>query len=147
MFSLIPARRNVLQVPPNRLDIDSLFRDFFEDPFFPALTSSFGAMKVDIKETDKAYILEADLPGLVKENLRLEYEHDSLTIAVERDDKTEANQDNYLRRERRYSSVARNFAFQDVDSENITAKYDNGVLTVTLTKKEPAPKGTRIQIQ
>lgn len=146
MFNLIPFRRNTSVSFPDVFGIERFFEDFFQDPFFPVIRPELGTMKVDIKDTETAYVLEADLPGLKKEDLRLEFENDRLTIAVERDEQFKAEKENYLRQERRWSSMSRTFVFENVNHEQISAEYENGVLKVTLPKRESKPRAKRIKI-
>ena len=146
MFGLIPYRKNLIQAPQSIFDVENLFNSFFRDSFFPTLIQNVGEMKVDIKETDNSYILEADLPGVKKNDLQVEFEDNCLSISVIRDEQVEEKKENYLRRERRYNSISRTFTFENVNQEEISAKYENGVLTVTLPKKEIQSKGRRIQI-
>ncbi|CAA7602161.1 Hsp20/alpha crystallin family [Acididesulfobacillus acetoxydans] len=146
MFGLTPYRRGAIQVPENLLPVESLFANFFSDPFFSSIPWGMSGMKVDIKDTEKAYVLEADIPGIKKEDLRLEFDNGCLSIAVERAEDTKSEQDKYLRQERRFTSAARTFAFDDVEPEQISAHYENGVLRVTLPKKDVSAKAQQIQI-
>ncbi|GAB6172195.1 Hsp20/alpha crystallin family protein [Paradesulfitobacterium aromaticivorans] len=144
MFGLTPYRRNSIQQPT--LSCGSLFDDFFSDSFMPSVFPQMGTMKVDIKDTEKAYVLEADLPGINKAELKLEFEDGRLCIKVERNESLETDKDNYLHRERRIYSTSRTFAFADVSQDGINAKYENGVLSVTLPKSETAARSKSIQI-
>ncbi|KLU61316.1 18 kDa heat shock protein [Peptococcaceae bacterium CEB3] len=146
MFGLTPYRHSAIQVPENLFPVENLFTNFFTDPFFSNAPWGMSEMKVDIKDTEKTYVLEADLPGIQKEDLRLEFDNGCLSIAVERDEQTKSEQDKYLRQERRYASTARTFAFEDVNPEQISAHYEDGVLQVTLPKKDVSEKAQRIQI-
>lgn len=144
MFGLTPYRRNPIQQPI--FDMERLFEDFFSGSFLPTVFPQMGTMKVDIKNTEEAYVLEADLPGINKDELKLEFEDGRLTIAVERDEQLEADKDNYLHRERRFYSTSRTFSFEDVNQDQISAKYENGVLSVTLPKSKTLSRGKRIKI-
>ncbi|MCX7842419.1 MAG: Hsp20 family protein, partial [Clostridia bacterium] len=93
------------------------------------------------------YILEAELPGVKKDEINLEVHDDRLTISVKKDEKAEEKKDNYLRRERRTSSMVRSFSIENIISDKITAKHENGILTLILPKKEETkPKGRKIDI-
>lgn len=126
-----------------------------ERQFFGHLPSMFGEkrlpdFKTDIKEADNEYLLEADLPGCEKKDIHLELNADQLTIRAERHSEHEQKdkKDRYLRCERSYGMYQRSFDVSAIDTEHITAKYDNGVLRVTLPKKEqvlPAVKTLEIQ--
>ena len=110
----------------------------------PAISGGF---RVDIQETEGSYVLEAELPGIDKDNIHVEVENDSLTIKVEQDERTEQKEEHYLRRERRFSRCQRSFYLGDIDHEKIDAQYKDGVLRIELPKLEPGkPKQRRIDI-
>ena len=125
------------------------FDDIFDDFMRPskAVRSNFmtqsTVMKTDIKELDKAYQLDVELPGVKKENVTVELNDGALEIKVvsevNNDEKDEKGK--YLRRERFYGSCSRSFYVgEDVKEEDIKAKFDNGVLTITVPKVEAQPK-------
>ena len=108
------------------------------------------AFKTDIRETDKAYILEADLPGFKKEDIKAEIKNGLLTISAthssENENKDEGN--NYIRRERSYGSYTRSFDLEGIRAEEITASYKDGVLSLTLPKEEmKVDTARRLEIQ
>ena len=126
-----------------------------EKRFFGRFPDFFGTdrlpdFKTDIKDEGDRYLLDADLPGCEKKDIRLELNGDLLTICAERHSEHEEKdkKQNYLRCERSYGSYRRDFDVSAVDTEKIKAKYDNGVLHLTLPKKEkvlPAAKLLEIQ--
>jgi HSP20 family protein len=149
MFGLTPYRKNqgMRKVENGWLDMDSLFENFFNDSVFPAFYSNSGQMKVDIKEKEKEYVVEAELPGINKEDIKLELVDNNLTIAVERNEQVNEERENYIRKERRQCSMARSFYVENVDNEKVDAKFENGVLSVILPKKEQIePNGRKIDI-
>ncbi len=98
---------------------------------------------VDIYEDEKAITITADLPDLDQKDIDVHVQDGHLTIKGERRFENEETKDNYRRVERRYGSFARVFSLPDtVDDENIDAKYDKGVLRLTLPKLEK-PKSAR----
>jgi HSP20 family protein len=104
-------------------------------------------MKVDIRETKDAYILEADLPGIKKDQIHLDVEQDRLLISVEADENFETKSEGYICRERRSGRIARSFPLANIDADNITASLENGTLTVNMPKKnKEMPSGRRIDI-
>ncbi len=127
-----------------------MLEDVFNDkvsPFFSSMiTPSF---KVDISEDDKAIYVSADMPGIVKEDVKVSMEDDVLCISAERKQEEEEKKKGYHRIERTWGSMSRSFTVGDnVDAENIDAAYDNGVLKITLPKKEPEPKkGKEIEVK
>lgn len=148
MFGLSPynrRNRGIANRPSDFFNFDSFnnFIDsFFNSDFFPS-TLSTGQMKVDIKENDKEYILEAELPGINKDEINIELRDDMLTISVERNEQIEETKDNYIRRERRYGSQSRSFYIENVKTEKIKAKFENGILSISLPKKEINAKNRR----
>ncbi|HSH35457.1 Hsp20/alpha crystallin family protein [Schnuerera sp.] len=127
-------------------DFDKIFDTILEE--FDDKTFSYDPMKVDIKERDKEYVLEAELPGTNKDNINLEIRDDILTISVEREEEFNEERENYIRRERRFGSFKRSFYVDDVDQEKVKAKFENGILKVRLPKKEgTSSKKNRIPIE
>lgn len=125
-------------------DFDRLFEDF--EPGF-GLRRSGGekgwAPAVDIYEDEKEIVIKAELPEVKEEDIDVRVEDGQLTIKGERKFEHEEKKENYHRVERRYGSFQRTFALPDtVDAEHVNAKYDKGVLKVTLPKAEK-PKNAR----
>lgn len=151
MFGLTPynTRRNQMQNRNNSLfDIDRVFENFFNDSVFPSYYKQSGLMKVDIKDDGDSYLLEAELPGIKKENINIDVEDGNLTISVNQDEQTEEKNDNYICRERRACSMRRSFSLDSIDTEKISAKMDNGLLTLRLPKVEPSkPAGRKVEIE
>ena len=104
--------------------------------------------QVDIYEDDNTYILKADLPGLNKEDIHVDLDDNTLSIRGEKKFEEKNSKDNYVRVERKHGKFVRSFAISDnVDVEKINAIYKDGVLEVTLPKKEEAkPKQFKIHI-
>ncbi|MDD5902851.1 MAG: Hsp20/alpha crystallin family protein [Oscillospiraceae bacterium] len=142
MFELMPfGYRRVSAYNPFR-DFEEMSRSFWDD-------SNVSAFRTDITEKDGKYILEADLPGFKKEDISVDIDKDCLTISAEH--KSEENVEDansYIRRERYYGSYSRCFNVKGIDTEAITAAYNDGVLTLTMPKKEPEiPAARRLEIQ
>ena len=133
MFGLIPFR----MTRGNNTTISSLtdlFDNFFNDDFTAAFNGS-NDIKADVRETNEAYLVEAELPGVNKEDLRLDYDNNYLTISAMKNETFEDRQDNYLRQERHYGQIARSFYFDNVDKNQIQARFQNGVLDIILPKR------------
>ena len=124
----------------------SLFDDFFKDiapgfyvrPLHGDGVPTPSQIKVDVKETDGGYTVQAEVPGVPKEDIQVSIEGNVVSLRAEvrqHDQKTEGEK--VLRSERYFGSVARSFQLPvDVDAAQAKAKYDNGVLTLTLPKKQ-----------
>lgn len=93
-------------------------------------------MNTDIKEYEDQYLVKADLPGIKKENIRVSYVNNTLTISATQTDEVEEkdNLGHYLRKERSSSAYQRTFTITDIDEASIKAKFEDGVLTLTLPK-------------
>ena len=143
MFELIPYNRRktvVQRRPKGYFPMESLFNSFFNDAVGPFQSGLQGQMKVDIKENEKDYVIEADLPGINKEDIQIELKHDVLSIGVKHNEVTEEERDNYIRKERRTSSMSRSFQVENVKPDDVKAKFENGVLSITLLKSEEEKK-------
>lgn len=101
----------------------------------PTFRSDF---RVDLQDNGNAYVIEADLPGFKKEDLRVDIQGNYLTIHAKRQSSQEETSESgsYIRRERSYGSFSRSFDISGVKAEDITAEYTDGVLKLQLPKKE-----------
>lgn len=150
MFGLTPYRRNngLSKRGNDAFDMEHFFESFFNDPFFPTFYSGSGQMRVDIKENDREYIVEAELPGVNREEIAVDLKDDRLTIAVERNEQVNVEKENYIRKERRYGSMSRTFSVPNIIHENVSARFENGILSIVLPKKENMlPGNSKIQIE
>ena len=105
--------------------------------------------RTDITEKDGNFILEAELPGFDKDDIRIDLEKDRLTISAEHSSDKEDKDDerSFVRRERFYGSYSRSFNVSGIDTDAITASYDNGVLKLTMPRKTPeVPASRRLEI-
>jgi len=125
----------------------------FEDVLRPSYRQDEGmtaawAPAVDIYETDKEIVLKAELPEVQEKDVDVKVEDNVLTIAGERRMEKEVKEESYHRIERSYGSFQRSFTLpQTVDRERIAAAYKDGVLRVTLPKKEEVkPKQIKIEL-
>ncbi|MCI0455331.1 MAG: Hsp20/alpha crystallin family protein [Candidatus Dadabacteria bacterium] len=131
--------------------INRMFGDTMRT-FYPTdgeeLVKGTWAPAVDIHETDDSFVVSADLPGLNKEDIQIDLKDNTLTLMGEKKFQDKVSKDNYLRVERSYGSFFRSFTLpQNVDPEKIKAKYKEGVLEVTIPKKEEAkPKQIKVDV-
>jgi HSP20 family protein len=112
--------------------------NLFDDDFFPVMTSRNNSMPaVNIKEDEKFYTLDLAVPGIDKQDLKIDINEDVLTISSESKSEKEENKEGYKRKEFSYSSFCRSFYIpENVSKEKIEANYKDGVLTVALPKQE-----------
>ncbi|MBA3248372.1 MAG: Hsp20/alpha crystallin family protein [Pyrinomonadaceae bacterium] len=132
-----------LQDEVNRLFSTNLSRVFGDE----GISRGAWTPSVDIFENKDQIVLEAELPGMNREDFELTIENNVLTLRGERRFEKRDEQDNYHRVERAYGTFTRSFTLpQTVSPENATAEYKNGVLRVTLSKREEV-KARRIEIK
>jgi HSP20 family protein len=127
--------------------LDDVFRGFFR-PVRGADRTTPAAVKVDVTETDKGYVVHAEIPGVSKDEIQVAVEGSQVTIAAEVKRNREPKEgERVLRTERYYGAVYRSFTLpSELDEANSEAKYDNGVLELKLAKK-PAVAGRKLTIQ
>lgn len=128
--------------------VDS-FVGYMDNFFNRDIQSVFGTgVRADIRETDREYVIEAEMPGFNREDISVELVDDRLTISANRESHTDEDGKDYIRRERRYGSMARSFSVQGIKHEAVKAEYRDGVLKVTLPKSEEAiRRGRNIEIE
>jgi len=138
-----PYGRNGFRTIEN--EVNRLFNDFFTPPARPAAW----APAVDVVETAEAIELRADLPGLKASDLDVKVENGLLTVRGERKDEHESKTGTHHLFERQYGSFVRSFELPAlVDAQAVQARYVDGVLTVTLPKREEAkPKAIQVKVQ
>lgn len=117
-----------------------IFEDAFEDFFKPVcFNRQEKGMRTDIKENDKEYAFEIEMPGFNKDEIKITLEDNYLTVSAQKAEKQE-NEDkqthNYIRRERNVS-VSRSYYIDEVQKDKIKAKYENGILSIIAPKEEP----------
>lgn len=133
MFGLIPFKTN--QLNKNQEGFENLFGDFFNDDFLSPLNGNSNKFSTDIKENDSEYLVCAELPGVKKEDIELDFKDNKLIISAKREDIVDEKKENYIRKERNYGEFTRVFTFMNIDKDKITAKFENGELKITLPKK------------
>ena len=139
MFGLIPytntIRRNYMTPFAN-----DFFRSFFD-------TGTPTGFKVDVRDEGTGYLLEAELPGISKEDVKVTIENGVMTISAATNTENEQQTDNYVFRERRTGSMQRAFSLEGINEDGITGEYKDGVLRLTLPKiAETTPARREIAI-
>lgn len=124
--------KHYLQTRNNNYDIFDAFDDFFKPMFYDESRD----LRTDIKETDSSYELEMELPGYAKNEIKISLENGYLTVNASKQ-KKEENEKKYLRREISENTSRSYYVGTDVTREAIKAKFDNGMLTLTVPKSEP----------
>lgn len=152
MFELRPYRKNSNQITYNPFrEMEEMERQFFGAPFESFFRSGdIAEFKTDISDEGDSFVLEADLPGFDKKDIHLDLSDSTLTISAERhsEHEQEDKKDKYIRVERSYGKYSRQFDVSAIDTEHIKAKYDNGVLRLTLPKKQSVvPEAKHLEIE
>ena len=131
MFGMLPFERSD----------DNLFDTFdnFTRNFFRGSNASLPAFRTDIRDAGDKFVLEAELPGFDKGDIKLDVKDGILTITAEHSENQEQKDAKgaYIRRERRYGSFSRSFDITGIDEGSITAAYNNGILELNLPKAVP----------
>ena len=139
---------------------ENLFDDFFDDDFmrFPAWSGrdplygkhAKNLMKTDVRETENTYEVDVDLPGFKKDEISVDLKDGYLTISAAKGlDKDEEDEDSrYIRKERYAGACSRSFYVGDVEAGDVSAKYEDGILKISLPKheKKELPRSTTIAI-
>ena len=138
MYNMIPFRMHRTLSRPFSM-MNSLFDDQFIRSFFN-MNDMMGGLgfRVDIRENDASYLMEAELPGVDEKDIELNLENDTLTISANLNEERKDNRNCYS--ERRYGHVSRAFNLEGIDQDNIVASHKNGILYITLPKQQPEAK-------
>lgn len=131
MFDMTPFKKDSF----NRKDdfLTPLLNNLFDNDFFNAM-SNRGNFRADLKETNDSYLVVADLPGVKKGDIDIEFQNDNLVITAKREEAVEDNKESYVRRERHYGEFRRSFYIDNVDEDKVEAKFEEGVLRIHLPK-------------
>ena len=137
---------------------ENLFDDFFDDGFgmFSGRNPLYGKhaknlMKTDVRETEDSYEVDVDLPGFKKDEISVDLRDGYLTISAAKglDKDKKDKKGRYIRQERYAGSCSRSFYVGDVEPKDVSAKYESGILKLTLPKvaKKELPKSSGIAIE
>ena len=140
MFEMMPFAKSMMTP---FYDIDRMTRNFFGE-------TPIRAFNTDVQDNGDSYTLEAELPGFDKEDIHIDVEGDQLTIQAQHKTENDQKDDqcNYLRRERYYGSYSRSFDISQINADQISAAYENGVLKLTLPKRTVVtPTSRRLEIR
>ena len=148
MFGLTPFSRNAVQKNNDGfVDFYNIIDDFFNDSFLPVRSLRNDTFKMDVKENEKEFLIEAEMPGIKKEEVKLDYNDGRLIISVHKDEQVNDEKDNYIHRERRVSSMQRGIYLKNIKLDAIDAKLENGILKIIAPKLEIAENKHQIEIK
>ena len=140
-MKLVPMNNNSLGFSL----FDNMFDDMFRDPFFTN-SNTTKLMKTDIQEKDNNYILDMDLPGYEKDDVKAQLKDGYLTITAQKNTSNEEKDEkgNYIRKERYCGKCSRSFYVGDtVKEEDIKASFKNGILQLTFPKEVARKEDTK----
>ena len=141
MYRIAPykTRRNEVST------LFTLFDNMMSD--FPGEVTTNANFKVDIHDSESKFVFEAELPGITKENVSVDYKDEKLIISVDNKMETEEEGKNFIRRERKFTSMKRAFLLKNIDSKAISAKLNNGILTIDVPKSVEEDNSFKIDVQ
>ena len=133
MAGLVPFNRKNL-INSSFTDFYNMLDDFFSDAWAPRRSLYRDTFKIDVQENEKEYIIDAELPGVSKDEINVELNEGRLTISVNREENIEEENKNYIHKERRCCSMSRGIYLADAAKKGVKARLDNGVLRITVPK-------------
>lgn len=125
-------------------DFYTMLDEFFNDNWGGRQSNTF---RVDVQETDKEYLIEAELPGVNKDEISLDLSDGNLNISIRREEDINRDDKNYIHRERRYCSMSRSIYLADADPKGVRAKLDRGVLKISVQRHTNMEHSKRIEIE
>jgi HSP20 family protein len=147
MSTLIPFNRKYTTALPVGFEsFYNMLDDFFADGPSARRSLTRDTFKIDVEETPENFKIQAELPGIKKEEIRLDLEEGKLTITVKREENAEEEKRNYIHRERRLTSMERGIYLPNSTAEGIKAKLEDGILTILVAKEQQKNKTYSIAI-
>ena len=148
MVGLVPFNRKSrdLATKTGLEDFYNVLDDFFSSDWPIKRTLAYDTFKVDVQDSGNEYLIEAEMPGLSKEDIKLGLDDEKLTISVTKNESTEEKDKNYIHRERRSVSMSRTIHLADADSSGIKAKLSDGLLKITVPKAEKTSTAIDIDV-
>lgn len=128
-------------------DFSNMLDDFFTGSWPIQRSLAGDTFKIDIQDNDTEYTIEAELPGVKKEDVEITLNDGRLNISVKKEEVSENKSKKYIHRERKYAQMSRSILLADADDEDIKAKLEEGVLTIQVPKKQHEDTSKRIMIE
>ena len=128
-------------------DFSNMLDDFFTGSWPIQRSLAGDTFKIDIQDNDTEYTIEAELPGVKKEDVEITLNDGRLNISVKKEEVSENKRKKYIHRERKYAQMSRSILLADADDEGIKAKLEEGVLTIQVPKKQHEDTSKRIMIE
>jgi HSP20 family protein len=148
MTGLVPFnRRNTGLHNTGFEDFYNMLDDFFSDNWSPRRSFERNTFKINVQQNETEYLIEAELPGVNKDEIDVDLNESRLIISVKREEKVNEEKKNYIHRESRFASMSRSVYLADAGSKGIRAKLDNGVLKIIVPRQEKAVRAEKIEIE
>ncbi len=147
MFGLTPFNDSVIRSRNKEQSLSDFVDDFFGDDFFPVRNLRRDTFKVDVRDDEDKFIIEADMPGVKKEEIQIDYHEGLMSISINHEETKEEKEKTYVHRERRRCSMSRNLNLGDLDFENIDASLKDGILHIIAPKAKVVEHKKRIEIK
>jgi HSP20 family protein len=138
---------NLIRYNPTTLDLLDTASTWFDDLFTGPTLGGSSLPAVDIRETEEAYLMEVELPGLTDKDVELKLDNNLLTLSSAKEEKKDEKKNGYVLRERKASKFSRSFVLPEgIEKEKIAAEFKHGVLHVTFPKA-PTAKPKTIEVK
>ena len=128
-------------------DLFNMMDDFFPDSVQKMRETIWETFKVDVRETVNEYVVEAELPGVKKDEVDISLNEGRLTISVKREENIEEKEEDYIHKERKVGSMQRSLFLENAKPETGSAKLDEGVLRITVPKDTQSDASSKIDIE
>ena len=128
-------------------DFSNMLDDFFTGSWPIQRSLAGDTFKIDIQDNDTEYTIEAELPGVKKEDVEITLNDGRLNLSVKKEEVSENKSKKYIHRERKYAQMSRSILLADADDEDIKAKLEEGELTIQVPKKQHEDTSKRIMIE
>jgi len=148
MREIVPFGRRRVGLVPGELFKNIFGRDLLDEFFNNELSefASAAVMRADIRETENDYVVEAELPGVKKEDIEINISDDRLTILAKCEESASDDRRNYICRERRVGQFSRSFLLQGIDNDKVSAEHKDGILKVILPKAKEVRRGRKVEL-
>jgi len=148
MSKLTPFnRRGRNPITQGANDLFNMMDDFFPDSLQKMRETIWDTFKVDVRETVNEYVVEAELPGVKKDEVDISLNEGRLTISVKREENVEEREDEYIHQERKVGSMQRSLFLENAKPETGSAKLTDGVLRITVPKDTQSDASSKIDIE
>lgn len=149
MAALTPFGRNEIQKKEGHdfVDFYNMMDEFFNDHIMGGKGLKADTFKLDVKDQGDTFLVEAEMPGVKKEEIQIEYQDDHLIISVSQTEEINEEKPNYIHRERGSSAMSRSIFLKDINPEKVDAELNDGVLKIVLPKNQPSEKKQPIKIK